>query len=123
MERETRIKEVLLYNADISSTYYGNRTTLKNIPLTNVIKSLQAFDKSVKVNAKEIGTELFYNIRLWNKTYSIETLFKKANITFLVKSLKKLDGQITTNVKNGNEVQGQSKNSKNTKTSPNMTLI
>ena len=123
MAKETRIKEVLLYDADISSTYYGNRTTHKNISLTSVIKSLQTFDKSIKVNAQNIGTELFYNIRLWNKTYSIETLFTKGNITFLVTSLRKLDGQITTNAKIGTAVKGQSKNSKNTKPSPNMTLI
>ena len=120
MAKKEQIRtDILLYDVELNSTNYSNRVIIQNIALANVIKSLQKFDKEVKINNKGMVSNLFYNIKLWNRTYSIETLFTKATVTFLVDSLKKLDGQIKINEKIGNSVKGKSINSKNTK--PNKT--
>ena len=123
MAKKEQIRtDILLYNVELTSTNYSNRVIIQNVALANVIKSLQKFDKEVKINNKGMVSNLFYNIKLWNRTYSIETLFTKATVTFLVDSLKKLDGQIKINEKIGNSVKGKSINSRNAKPNVNQHL-
>ena len=119
MAKEQIRTDILLYDVEINNTYYGRKNTINNTSLSDVSKSLQVFEKSIRINNKGIGGELFFFFYLFNKANGIETNFTKAKVSFLVDSLNKLDGQITTNIKIGNTVKGKSTNSRNTK--PNKT--
>ena len=120
MAKKEQIRtDILLYDVEINNTYYGRKNTINNTSLSDVSKSLQVFEKSIRINNKGIGGGLFFDVKLFNKANGIETNFTKAKVSFLVDSLNKLDGQITTNIKIGNTVKGKSTNSRNTK--PNKT--
>ena len=119
MAKEQIRTDILLYDVEINNTYYGRKNTINNTSLSDVSKSLQVFEKSIRINNKGIGGTLFFDVKLFNKANGIETNFTKAKVSFLVDSLNKLDGQITTNIKIGNTVKGKSTNSRNTK--PNKT--
>tara|TARA_R110000868_G_scaffold57478_1_gene177453 strand:- start:222 stop:602 length:381 start_codon:yes stop_codon:yes gene_type:complete len=119
MAKEIIVMDVMLYDVEINNTYYGRKNTINNTSLSDASKSLQVFEKSIKINNKGIGGALFFDVQLLNKTNGIETNFTKAKVSFLVASLRKLDGKINTNEKTGTAVSGKSTNSRNTK--PNKT--
>ena len=118
-KQEPILTDILLYDVEINNTYYGRKNTINNTSLSDVSKSLQVFEKSIRINNKGIGGALFFDVKLFNKANGIETNFTKAKVSFLVDSLNKLDGQIKINEKIGNTVSGKSTPSRNTK--PNKT--
>ena len=64
-----------------------------------------------------------YDVSVYSQDHNTSTIYKSATLNFLIESLKKLNGITKANAKIGTAVKGSSTNSKNTKPSPNMTLI
>jgi hypothetical protein len=71
---------------------------------------------------KESIIKPLYDVSVYNQYYNTSTIYKGATLNFLIESLKKLDGNTKTNAKIGTEVKGSSKNSRNCKPAPNMTI-